>query len=462
MRVNGVGAIVLRGRSSILGERRATAQARLAVGLAAGLVAVALGGVPVARAATIHVTRGAVDAVINDNCSIREAITAANTDAPVDDCAAGSGADTITASGSFVLTTPDNDANGLPVISSTITITKATISRASGAPAFRIFAVASTGNLTLKRVTVSGGLAPDCPNHPGRACGGGIANEGTLTVKRSRIVNNAATASASTAEGAGIANRGTATVANSVVGGNSATNSSSVFSAAVGGGIVNRGTLDVRNSRINDNTISCSGSGTPGCFALGGGIYNVATLTVSSSRIVNNAASCSGGGCVAVGGGIANDDTATVKSTRVSDNTASCSGSGCTAIGGGIGFFGTVNLTNSRVTGNTASCSTSGCLARGGGLDNNFDGTLNVSRSKVRGNSVRAPNGTARGGGLYNGSGTSTLTDSAVIGNTASGAIADGGGIYVESGSVILNDTRVSDNTPNNCRPLGSVPGCTN
>jgi hypothetical protein len=122
-------------------------------------------------------------------------------------------------------------------------------------------------------------------------------------------------------------------------------------------------------------------------------------------------------------------------------------------------MFGTVNVTNSQVRGNTASCSASGCLARGGGLDNNFDGTLNVDRSQVVGNTVRAPVGTARGGGVYNRSGTTTLTSSAVTGNTAGGATAEGGGIYKESGSVVLNNTPVSGNRPNNCPP--PIGACT-
>jgi hypothetical protein len=439
------------------------------MGTAAGAVALVLAAVPAARAATITVTPGAVDALNNGNCSIREAITAANTDSAVDACRAGSRADKIKASGGFVLTTPDNDANGLPVISSTITINDADISRASGAPAFRIFAVDSSGKLTLNGVTVSGGLAnADCPNPGASICGGGIASKGTLTINRSRIVNNAtATESAFYVQGGGIDSDGTATVTRSVVDGNSATNTASGFSIAAGGGIANEGTLEVRSSRINGNTNSCSGTGSPfGCFALGGGIANDGKLDVKSSEVVANATSCSGGGCAAVGGGSVNaidtEATATVKSSRVNDNTASCSASGCTAIGGGIGLFGTVTVTNSQVSGNIASCSTSDCLARGGGLDNNFDGTLNVDRSRLANNTVNAPAGTARGGGLYNGSGTSTLTSSAVSGNTASGATAEGGGIYEETGSVILNDTVVSGNTPNNCRPVGSVPGCTN
>jgi hypothetical protein len=444
------------------------ARVRVVIGTAAGLAVLGLGVVPAAHADTINVTSGAVDTLDNSNCSIREAIAAANTDSPVDACRTGSGADRINAPGSYVLTVPDNDANGLPVISSTITISSADVSRDPGAQAFRIFAVGSTGDLTLEAVTVSGGLAPDCPNPGGDVCGGAIANNGTLTVRSSRIVDNAATtASAFYVQGGGIDNDGTAMVTSSVVSGNSATNTAPDFSLTAGGGIANEGTLEVRSSRIDDNTNSCSGSGSPfGCFALGGGIANDGVLHLASSHVVENTTSCSGSNCAAVGGGSVNaigtEATATVRNSRVNDNTASCSAGDCDAIGGGIGLFGTVTVTNSDVRGNIASCSADGCFAHGGGLDNNFDGTLTVNRSRMADNAVSAPLGIARGGGLYHGSGTSTLTSSAVTGNMASGATAGGGGIYEETGSVVLEKTRVSGNTPDNCAPPGSVPGCSN
>ncbi len=46
-------------------------------------------------ATTITVNTTHDDVTINGNCTLREAVIAANTDAPVDGCTAGSGADTI-------------------------------------------------------------------------------------------------------------------------------------------------------------------------------------------------------------------------------------------------------------------------------------------------------------------------------------------------------------------------------
>src|SRR5215211_7350975 len=147
------------------------------------VVAIAIAAIPaqVARAATVP-------------CSVPALVTAIN--------AANSkaGDDTINlARGcTYTLVAPDNAANGLPVITSNITINghDATITRAPSAPSFRILAVASAGTLTLHTLTISGGKAPDCPSpFPPPICGGGISNLGTLTINNSQVVNNTATSS---------------------------------------------------------------------------------------------------------------------------------------------------------------------------------------------------------------------------------------------------------------------------
>jgi len=68
----------------------------LALGLLLPLTSLYLGPIPVAHTATITVNT--TDDELNDDgdCSLREAIQAANTDSAVDGCTAGSGADTIT------------------------------------------------------------------------------------------------------------------------------------------------------------------------------------------------------------------------------------------------------------------------------------------------------------------------------------------------------------------------------
>jgi hypothetical protein len=125
----------------------------------------------------------------------------------------------------------DNAFNGLPVITTDITIngSGATITRASSAPSFRILAVSSAGILTLNRLTISGGLADaDCPNPFPTICGGGIASRGTLTVNTSRLIDNTATGSVAGFGplGGGVANAPEAmvTLTNSEVSGNTVGN----------------------------------------------------------------------------------------------------------------------------------------------------------------------------------------------------------------------------------------------
>jgi hypothetical protein len=135
---------------------RRALQRKLALPLAGVALLLALGQ-GLSQAATIIVD--------GTTCTLVDAITAANIDAPQGGCPAGSGADTLVLEppGSTVtLTHVDNTTygpTGLPVIHSVITIAGqgGTIARAPGAPAFRLLAVSGSGDLSLQDVTVAGG-----------------------------------------------------------------------------------------------------------------------------------------------------------------------------------------------------------------------------------------------------------------------------------------------------------------
>ncbi|MBX3009963.1 MAG: hypothetical protein KF832_00605 [Caldilineaceae bacterium] len=116
------------------------------------------------------------------------AVTAANTDTATGGCAAGSGADTITLLGNVTLTAAVNGYDGLPPITSLITIEGSgfTIARDTSAPEFRIVSVESGGDLTLNNITISGGQT--AVNN-----GGGISNFGTVTLNNSTLSGNTAT-----------------------------------------------------------------------------------------------------------------------------------------------------------------------------------------------------------------------------------------------------------------------------
>ncbi len=160
----------------------------------AGLALLLVLGQAPALAATINV---------GGSCTLVRAIVAANNDTTASgNCTKGSGADRIVLpSGSTQTLTAVNNTNygptGLPTIRSVITIAGngSTISRASGAPRFRILVVGDSGNLTLQRTTITGGrLTADVPTADVIGNGGGVlnVNNGEITITNSTISGNSA------------------------------------------------------------------------------------------------------------------------------------------------------------------------------------------------------------------------------------------------------------------------------
>jgi hypothetical protein len=290
---------------------------------------------------------------VGGNCTLVDAITAANTDTATGGCPAGNGADTIVlpAGSTQTLTEVNNftpyepyGATGLPIISSSITIegNGSTIMRGSGAPKFRIMHVNSTGDLTLRDTTISGGRSPDI--FFGRLSGAGVANYGgNVTVINSTITGN----SADSDLGGGVWNDSysTLTVTNSTITGN--------FAGYIGGGVFNErySTLIVTNSIISGNSTNVNG----------GGLSNHGTLTVINSTITGN---FTNGG----GGGVANDldGTIIITNSTISGNDA--------PLGGGLhNFSRVVTVLNSTITSNSA------FYFFGGGVANNGTLTLTIA-----------------------------------------------------------------------------------
>ncbi len=126
-------------------------------------------------------------------------------------------------------------------------------------------------------LTITGGTGT---KFPGEVDGGGIFNEGTLTLSNSYVTRNEITDAQG--YGGGIENfGGTVTLNNSIVSHNSAT--------AEGGGIFDyrkTGVITLNNSTVTLNTSES-----------GGGIFaQQATLTLNHSSVVGNTAKLDGGG----------------------------------------------------------------------------------------------------------------------------------------------------------------------
>ncbi len=226
------------------GSRRAW----LGAGITAALSIAVLGLAPLQAAhagTTITVTTTAQEKAVDGNCSLEEAIQAANTDTAVDACPAGSGADTIVlaAAATYTLTSSDNSPqtgpDGLPIISSPITIqgNGATITRSAvaGTPQFRIFYQDVGSSLTLNQLTVSNGDSPGFGGAPGS--GGAVYSVGSLTITNSTITGNKTEPGGGVdARGGGIFDGIALTMVNSTVSGNTAVGTG----GSVGGGIIVR------------------------------------------------------------------------------------------------------------------------------------------------------------------------------------------------------------------------------
>jgi len=273
----------------------------------------------------------------------------------------------------YTLKAVDNDTdcpNGLPSITSPITINGngATIARSPAATEFRIFHVDDFGTLTLRDLTITGGVQ-SCSVSLFNA-GGAVVNFGTLRLEGCTVSDNSA------GSGGGIANAEDATLINCIIRGNTAGN---------GGGIDNLGTLQLTNSTVSDND----------AFD-GGGISNDGTATLVNSTISGNSGPLWGGGFVnwgtatltrcilenntsEFGGGINNGEHLTLFNSTISDNTAGDQG-------GGIYNYGEMALNNVTIAGNTAG-------SDGGGIYCDPSNTVNVKNTLIADNSATTGTG---------------------------------------------------------------------
>jgi hypothetical protein len=316
-------------------------------------------------------------------CALRDAITAANTMTATNGCTAGKGHDTI----KFSVTGTIRLADTLPEI-------------------------------TDSQLTING------PVSPGITISGGgkvqvmqVAPDITLNVNKLKIANGFI----SNNSGGGIVNQGTLTLTDSTFSGNSTGN--------LGGGIFNLGgTLTVINSTFSRN----SGS-------VGAGIYNGSgTLTVTNSTFTGNSGSQ----------GIGTVGTATIIASTFSGNTegaidnccgtltvtnSTFSGNSTAGDSGGISNGGTLIVTNSTFSGNSGSA--------GAGIFNGSRGLGTVINTTFSGN-----NASVRGGGIFNFN-TITVTNSTFAGNSA----GEGGGVVSFGGGMTIKSTIMAANGGGNC-----------
>jgi len=249
-----------------------------------------------------------------------------------------------------------------------------------GAQLDRVFQTGPGGQaitVTIQHVTIQNGKS----DNAGFVGGGGIRNGatspsgtagGTLHLVDVVVTNNSTT---SGAHGGGIANDGVMTIADSVISGNTA--------GGHGGGIVqfDEGSLAITNTTISGNH---SGSG-----GLGGGLF-MGFFSVTAPPVITIDGSAISGNTAGTGGGICrNRGTITVTNSTISGNTSQSSGGGGVYDAGGYPPQGPLLLVNCTITKNMAPLSSGGGLFNNGPLGGgNF--TTELANTIVAGNQASA------------------------------------------------------------------------
>ncbi len=266
-----------------------------------------------------------------------------------------------------------------------------------------VFKILGTSTLNLYGLTIKNGLATK---------GGGIYNEGDLTVKDSEITLNTATGSPTTSDsnagkGGGIFNAatGTVTLVRDEITSNTANR---------GGGLANLGTAEIYGSAIggetpaNGNTAQTD-NGLPG---LGGGIENENSLIIDKDQLTGRETLISNNKAT-YGAGVYNlAGVATVSNSQITKNVASYMAGGFENVAGAY-----LNVYDSDINGNTAGY---GQSAGYGGAISNY-GQLTVQGCNLLNNYAKTYGGAVFSyGQKTNGLNTLTsVTDSTVTGNNA-------------------------------------------
>ncbi len=303
---------------------------------------------PVLQAGTtISVTTAVDELNVDGDCSLREALAAANLDTAVDACPAGSGADIVQLQAlryTLTLTETEDVTGGDWDITSTLTLQgiTTTLTMLDAAQVDRVLHIHAGANAVVKDLTLTNGLTLlgpatgcgsegdlPCPSEPG----GGVYNEGTLLLTAVAVLNNR------TAHGddCGYWDGQPCLTGGSAGGGD-------------GGGIYNVGELAMEHALVTDNTAgsggNCYGPGNcpGGDGGRGGGIFNQGVLTLTDIMIQSNQAGSAGSNfgilptysVAGSGGGIFNEGSTTAIAVTASLNSG---GNGSSIDSGNVGPY---------------------------------------------------------------------------------------------------------------------------
>ena len=328
--------------------------------------------------------------------------------------------------------------------------------------------IASSVEVEAEYVTVT-----ECTNTNGR--GGGIYNEGTLTLTNCTVSECEATystADTNSGRGGGIfsAADSSLTLDGTTVKKNN---------AATGGGFYIESTVTMTDSTVQENTADSTIGG------MGGGIYISATgnLTMSGNSLVTqNTAGSSTNTNGAYGGGIMCSGSMTMNGGTISSNNARATGTSF-SYGGGISLYkfgstlGSFTMSGGTISKNSADfgggISTQGIdltLSGGtiggstyvnGNTSKKFGGGLYVGAltsggsitkptCAINGCNIKYNTSNESGGGVFAEGCTMTLSSGSVSNNKVYSDAAtyiSGGGVYIKEGSLTISGTaEISNN----------------
>lgn len=367
----------------------------------------------------------------------------------------------------------------------------------------RVFDIHTGATVTLLNLTIRNGKAEegapgvDGPGAKG-ADGGGIANDGTLTLTTVSLLGNTAgkggdgigprpnyTAGGDGGRGGAIFNSGQLVIrASQVISNTAGVGGSSVTSGGLGvcpqsggngghgGAIYNQGTALLTEVKLVGNTAGSAGSGfsSDQYGGSGGGLYNEGDLTLVASSVSNNKSGHGGGGVCypgnapegtsfgfpGAGGGIFNTGTLEILFSTINNNTTAGGGSiftshgGCPRSGGeggGIANTSTLTVTLSTVSGNhTGNGGTSlFCSAgagSGAGIQNTGQALLlgvtisnNITGDEAQGGTNRG----GSGGGIFTTSPV-RVKSTLIAGNQATAAGPDCIGVLASTRYNLIGD----------------------
>jgi CSLREA domain-containing protein len=358
---------------------------------------------PARAGTTLNVNTTVDELNSNGNCSLREAVRAANLDMPVDGCSAGDGADTILLpAGTYQLTIPgqgeEEAVTGDLDLLADVTITGAGESDTviDAARLERVFdVIAPDAAVKIENLTVQGGRVPEALF----LGGGAVLSRGSLTLDGVRIFDSQAVRGG----GLSVTQSGNLIVQSSTIISNS--------SVIEGGGIYSAGPV-----RINDSSLVQNQS------LRGGGVALDEDSTIQSTEFLNNSS-------ITDGGGIYNDARLQFFDLGLETNTAQRGG----------GLF------NARISfANTSTFHSNAAQEAGGGAYN--EGLMVLANVTLSGNQ-------ATGGGLTQGGAVFNESDLTFRHVTAVENAADqGGAIFNESSGVVnLSFSILTDSSGGDC-----------